>query len=381
MPAIGLLLPGSTLYPSIGIDFLQGIRLCLKFYEATDIRLYNYPIGYGLKEDEIYTQAEKLLLTDDVDVVIAFAEDRIARKLSPLFTAAGKLLIITNSGAHYPSTETGFSNTLFHSFNDCLYSFMTGKLCGVQENKNAIVATSFYDGGYQHCHAMTTAFTKAGGEIQFNFVSHFKKDQFTIHPLVDFIKSNHAVNSLLCLYCGDMARFFYSQIAPFQQQYNLRLYGSPMLFDYTPGDFTETHPYVKQVTGYTGWTPSLQNEHNRNFISFFQKEFKKEANLFSLQGWETALLVLHYLQKQAGGALTKEAIEYVRKEPVFSPRGKLCITDSYVVSGPAYKVSATEEMTIQVEEVIDDIVPFWNEMISNIPDTGFSTWQNTYLCI
>ena len=91
--------------------------------------------------------------------------------------AAGKLLVITNAGAHYPPTGTTYNNTLFHSLNHNLYSFMTGRLCG-NDTKKAIAATSYYDGGYQHCHAMATAYTTAGGDIQFNFVSHYKKQEF-----------------------------------------------------------------------------------------------------------------------------------------------------------------------------------------------------------
>src|SRR5688572_33111890 len=115
MPAIGILLPGSTLYPSIGIDFSQGVRAYFKCHGMNDLTLHNFPIGYGLNENDIYKQAEKFLLADDVDVVIAYANDHIAKKLSPLFAAAGKLLIITNAGANYPGSPTSFTNTLFHS--------------------------------------------------------------------------------------------------------------------------------------------------------------------------------------------------------------------------------------------------------------------------
>jgi branched-chain amino acid transport system substrate-binding protein len=294
-----------------------------------------------------------------------------------------QLLIISNAGAHYPPhAETNFTNTLFHSLNDCLYSYMTGRLCGeLTDHKKAIVATSFYDGGYQHCHAMTTAYTKAGGEIQFNFVSHFKKELFTINPLAAFIQSNPAINTLLCLYSGDMARCFYEQIAPLQQQYNLQLFGSPMLFDNTPGDFAETNPFVKQIKGYTGYTTLLPNEQNLNFIDFFKKEYNKEANLFSLQGWEAALLMIYYLQHQTVGVSALQAIEKLKQKPVPSPRGAVRVNNSNVVTGPAYLVNAEEKLQIEIKEVIEDTLSFYNDMISLVPGTSFSTWQNTYLCI
>jgi branched-chain amino acid transport system substrate-binding protein len=382
MPSIGIMLPGSTLYPSIGIDFLQGIRSCLKFHGATNIELHNSVIGYGLDEAEIYKEAEKFLLVNDADVVLACINETLAQKLSPLFAAAGKLLIITNTGANYPAYEAAFTHTIFHSLNDCLYSFMTGQLCGrLLQNNKAIVATSYYDGGYQHGHAMTGAFMLAGGEICFNYISHFKKELFNISALAGFIQNNPAIKTLLCLYCGDMARCFYEQIAPLQQQYDLQLYGSPMLFDSTPGDFAVTKPYVKQIKGYIGWMPALKHPNNAAFMAYFQNEFNKEANLFSLQGWEATLLAIKFLQQQTSSDSILQAIDHLKNQPVHSPRGVLRINNSNAVTAPAYFATATGDLDIQIEEVIDDTSLVWNEMMAQIKDTSFSNWRNTYLCI
>ncbi|OQP58794.1 ABC transporter substrate-binding protein [Niastella populi] len=382
MPAIGMLLPGSTLYPSIGIDFTRGVRSCFKYHGIHGLALHHFPIGYGLNENDIYKQAEKFLLTDDVDVVIAYADDHIAKKLPPLFAAAGKLLVITNTGANYPNSSTSFTHTLYHSLNDSLYSFMTGRLCGrLPEHKRAVMATSYYDGGYQHCHAMVNAHELAGGEICFNFISQSKKETFNISSLAAFIKSHPAVNTLLCLYSGDMAHCFYEQIAPLQQQHHLHLFGSPMLFDTTPGDFAGTKPFVKHIKGYTGWTPTLPNSQNQEFTAHFKKEYNREANLFALQGWETALLVNNYLQQYAAGASVMEAVARLQQQHVQSPRGNLYLNDNYAVTGPAYLVSATGAMNIKVEETVEDPGQAWKEMIAQVPGSAFSGWHNTYLCI
>ena len=81
MTTIGILLPGSTLYPSIGMDFLQGIKSCLKYYQYGDIDYQVNMIGYGLKDDELYTAAEFFLVVNNADVVVAFAADYHAAKL------------------------------------------------------------------------------------------------------------------------------------------------------------------------------------------------------------------------------------------------------------------------------------------------------------
>ena len=198
MSDIGIMLPGSTLYPSIGVDFLLGIRSCLSFYQVTGVNLHTFPIQYGLQEQDIYIQAEKFLFIHNADVVIVYADHRLAKVLSPLFAAAGKLLIITNTGANYTPHAGSASHTLFHSLNHSLYAYMTGKSASqVQGGNSAILATSYYDGGYQHSHAMLNGFTTAGGAIAHHFVSHFKKETFNINPLIAFVQNNPSINKFI----------------------------------------------------------------------------------------------------------------------------------------------------------------------------------------
>jgi branched-chain amino acid transport system substrate-binding protein len=382
MPKIGVLLPGSTLYPSIGIDFLQGLRSCFNFYNHSEIEVIVHPVGYGIKEKDIYAQTEKWLLSESTDVVILFAEDRFANILSPLFTATGKLLLITNAGAHYPFVKAVITNTLFHSLNDCFHSYLTGKLCADASGpeKSAIFATSFYDGGYQHCHAMTNALTRAGGDVKYNFIAPAQREGFDITPLMEFVEKNPAVNNILCIYSGDMARLFYNQINTVQHSSPVRLYGSPMMFDRTPGDFREV-PSKTETSGYCAWSPTLDNPENNQFAAYFLVNNNKPVNLFSFQGWEVGLLVIAYLGHRSATASVSVALERFRLNPVLSPRGVLRLNNNSTIVAPAYLVNASGEMSVTVQDVMEDTSAEYQEMIDQIPDTGFSTWQNTYLCI
>ncbi len=384
MPTIGVLLPGSTLYPSIGMDFLQGLKSCFKFHEYGHVNYQVSMIGYGLKEDEIYTAAEKLVVADDCDIVVAFAGDYHAVKLSPLFAAAGKLLIITNAGSNYPETfDLPVSHTLFHSLNDCLCCFLTGKYAARQQGGHgAIMTTSFFDGGYRHSHAMNNAFQTSGGELKHYFVSHFKKEEFNTGSLVKFIKDNPDVNKLLAVFSGDMARLFYKNLAEVQQESKLQWYASPMMFDCTPGDFEEPKPAVPDgMCGYTNWVPELDNETNRAFLQYYKTENGKEANLFSMQGWENALLIMEYLQQRKDAANTEAAIGRLMGMEIASPRGQIYVNEQRHIHAPAHLVQAGGNLQITVTETITDTSAAWQEMLAQVPDEPFSSWRNTYLCI
>ncbi len=384
MPTIGVLLPGSTLYPSIGMDFLQGMKSCFKFHEYSDVNYQVGMIGYGLKDDELYTAAEKLVVADDCDVVVAFAGDYHAAKLSPLFAASGKLLIITNGGANYPETSNPpVSHTLFHSLNDCLCCFLTGKYAARQEGGHgAMMIASFFDGGYRHTHAMNNAFQLSGGAIKHYYVNHFKKEEFNTDTLKAFIKDNPDVKKVLAVLSGDVARFIFKDLAAIQNESKLQWYASPMMFDCTPGDFEEAKPAVPDgMCGYTNWVPELDNEANQAFLQYYQTANSKEANIFSLQGWENALLIMEYLQQRKDAANTEAAVGHLANKQIAGPRGNIYLNEERYILGPAHLVTAKGNLQLTIEDSIGDTSAAWLEMKAQIPDEPFSSWRNTYLCI
>ncbi len=383
MFTLGVLLPGSTLYPSIGIDFLQGIKSCLRFNNFGDVDYQVNLISYGIKDDEIYAAAEKLIVISNADVVIAYAGDYQAAKLAPLFAAAGKLLIITNAGANYPETfTTPVTHTIFHSLNDCLCCFLTGKYAARQQGGHgAIMATSFFDGGYKHAHAINNAFVLSGGEIKHNFVSHYKKEEFNTDTLTAFIKDNPDIRKILAVLSGDMARYFYEKMNTVQLEYDLQWYGSPMMFDSTPGDFAEPKPAVPNITGYTNWVPELDNEANHTFLRYYKTENGKEANFFSMQGWENGLLMMTYLQQRKEADNTEAAIDQLKNKKISSPRGIIFLNEKRFVLGPAHFVKVRGNLQLTVEGSIIDLSEAWEEMLAQIPNEEFTCWRNTYLCI
>jgi branched-chain amino acid transport system substrate-binding protein len=384
MHTIGILLPGSTLYPSIGMDFLQGIKSCLTCNDFNEADYQVNMVSYGLKDDEIYAAAEKMLVLNNADVVVAFIGDYHAVKLSPLFAAAGKLLIISNAGASYPETFIApVTHTIFHSLNDCLCCYLTGKYAARQEGGHgAIMATSFFDGGYRHIHAITNGFMLSGGEIKHNFISHYKKEDFNTDTLTAFIIDNPGIQKILAVYSGDMARLFMKKMLDLQKEYSLQLYASPMMFDCTPGDFDEPKPALPDMCGYTNWLPELDNDLNRAFMEYYETGHHKEANLFSMQGWECGLLIMQYLLQRKNAASTEAAIELLKAQKINSPRGTIGLNEQRHTLGPAYLVQVTANRQFTVAEKLDDTSADFDEMQASVPQNEpYSAWRNTYLCI
>ncbi len=382
----GILMPRSTLYPAIGIDMLNGLKACLQYLGLTDsIKLHTENIGFGTNEQEIYAKAEKMLLEEDVDIVIAVADARVAEMLEPLFTASNKLLLTVNFGANFPASWQPAPTTITHSMNFAFHTWLTGKYAAAKGYHKVANTIGYYDGGYSQCYAMLNGHQKAGGIPAFNHVTPLKTADFNLGPLHDFLTGNTDVNALLCLFSGDTAILFYDAIKPIQAETNVTLFVAPMMLDESlttmPGGSTLT---LKDTMGFCPWHSTFNHPANTAFVHQISQAYHKKANLFSLLGWETALLLqtaIHAFTHMPGNAA--HAVAEMCSTSYDSPRGWLKIDAATHHSyGPSRLISATADMQLSIVETLEDTDSEWKSFTGESLPTGeSSSWRNTYLCI
>lgn len=375
----GFLLPRSTVYPLIGHDFLNGIKSYLAYSKMTaDILTDN--IGFGFDEKEVYSKNEAMLLGGNADIVVAFIDGRCAEMLQPLYSATGKILLLVNMGTDMPEAAPASSTVIQHSFNVSLNSYLTGMLAADQHQR-ALMATSFYDGGYLHCYSMVAGYQQQGGAISNNFISHFKKDEFTTEPLKQYLANTPEEDTLLCLYSGDVAHLIYRALAEVQQQKELFLYVSPMMLDETLADLLGKDFSIKNTKGYTSWLSALDNESNRNFKAQYHQLAGRNANLFSLLGWETGILLKEINELAEQGLKGTVLVEEMKKKELDSPRGWLKINEqTQQTYSPAYLVSVTGNYEMAIASQFETRADTMQQFISARPEGASSGWKNTYLC-
>ena len=182
----GILLPRSTLFPTMAMDLLQVCKISLKEqYPEEEFRFFIEHIGFGTDEKEVYGKTETLLLQEDIDIMIVCADTRYAELLNPLFAAAGKLLLVVNFGANMPENWYAGENTLVHSLNFSFLTGLTGKRAALGETKEAAYAVSYYEGGYRQCTSLLNSHQQHGGIPRYVHVTHLKTEEFTLKPLAD----------------------------------------------------------------------------------------------------------------------------------------------------------------------------------------------------
>jgi len=398
----GILLPRSTLFPSLGLDILSGIKNYLKKQTLADeVKLITDNIGFGVNEQEVYSKTEKMLLLEDVDIVILCADTKITEMLQPLFTASNKILLAVNFGANFPDNWQPAPTTITHSLNFCLHTRLTGKLAAHETNKKAANVVSYFDGGYRQCYSMLQSHQENGGVPVFNHVTAHKSSEFSLAPLADFLEQNSDVNTLLCLFAGDMAEMFYREVSPWQKKYNLNLYVSPMMMDESLINTLGNEFSIENVKGFIPWHADLKNKVNDIFKETISAA-GHTANYFSLLGWETGTILKEILRLNNTGntnatsvvkALTEISFDsprgwmkidaatqysygpsYLAVCPLTEPRGQDSVSKNNMSTGPGGEITVVNE----AENIEAEWTAFTNE---KLPPGESSSWRNTYLCI
>ena len=380
---IGLLLPRSDAHPGVGLDFMNGLKGFLKQQELnTQIQFFSENIGFGAVEKEVYEKAEKLLIIDDADILVAYIDEKVLTVLRPLLNASGKLMIVVNPGANYPLEWALQPNIINLTLQHAFLCWLTGASAGKVENANALMATTFYDCGYLHTAAMVKNFVKAGGNITFNYVNNQRYDDtFHVNELTGFLSANKDTNNLLCAFDDLPAALLYKQLNQFEHAERLHLFVSPMMLEQKALQNLQ-QGFRFSVRGYVPWLASMENEANKKFTDCYSRQTKRPAGIFSLLGWETGMLLeqifVHSKASYADGAAIAQTLTKIK---IDSPRGLLQLdTATHYYLSPAGKFVIKSGTSAMKPEWISDYENEWKAFVKE-PTTGLASgWTNTYLC-
>ena len=376
---VGFLSPSSKVYPGIAFEFMDGLKACLKAKNAdNDIRLTLESVGVAGEEKAVYVAAEKLLMTEGVDVLVAFVDERVLEIMKPLVYASGKLLIVVNPGANYPLNWIAQENIIHLTLLQAFLCWLSGTDAAA-ETKTGGTSSTFYDCGYLHAAAMMNGFVQHGGKVLFNDVNNqLYNDQYNQTTLLTKAAVHPDNKTLLCVLDTWPAAQLYKQL-PAGEPW--KLFASAMMLqppakEAIPADAAFT------VQGYQSWDAASNSDANTAFREAYASRSKKEPSFFSVLGWETALLLQHILtampDSYTDGAAVTDALKTVTFD---SPRGELKLDpDTLYYTSPVCKVSIAggEEKRTMVSP--EAYAAEWTSFTSRVTSGAVSGWTNTYLC-
>ncbi|MEO6251877.1 MAG: ABC transporter substrate-binding protein [Ferruginibacter sp.] len=378
---VGILYPRSKAHPGITQDFMDGIKAFAEL-QQNGITFTSDSIGYGGSEKEVYEKAEKLLLIEDVDVLVAFIGEKVLEILHPLMQSSGKLLLVVHPGANYPNRWIPQPNIIQLTLQDAFLCWLCGQDAGKEVGGEGVIASTFYDCGYLHLATMVKGYTDSGGTIVFNYVNNQAyNDSFHIDEMANFLSDKSAPQNVLAIFDELPASLFYNKLNGIEGAGKLSLHASPMMLQ--PAALGNLGSGFKfPVSGYTPWLPDAAAGTSKDFCDAFRMKSKRDPGLFSLLGWETGMILKQISDTISSRFDDGAGIAGALQKITFNgPRGELQLhpatnyfTSSFVRCHVPHN---TGQMTTALQAFPGDAWAAYIELPTDGSDSG---WTNTYLC-
>lgn len=378
---VGILYPRSKAHPTITQDFMDGIKAYTGI-QQTGITFTSESIGYGGSEKEVFEKAEKLLLVEGVDILVAFIGEKVLEMLHPLMQSSGKLLLVVHPGANYPDSWMPQANIIQLTLQDAFLCWLCGQDASKENAREALIASTFYDCGYLHLATMVSGYTDNGGNIVFNYINNQTyDDRFHINELEIFLADNKQVQNVLAVFDELPACMFFNKLNCIDRAGELNMYVSPMMLQ--PAALMNAESgFQFPVSGYTAWLPNAVTFNNKDFFDAFRLKTKREPGLFGLLGWETGMILKQISDMENCDFLDGTGIATALQNIKFNgPRGELQLDpETNYFTAPFLRCHLpgnSGEMTISVRAFPSDD---W-KIYTQLPTHGASSgWTNTYLC-
>jgi branched-chain amino acid transport system substrate-binding protein len=363
---IGLLLPSSDIYAVLGASITEGMKM---YFESVGNKAGGRQIQLisedeGTKPDVAAQKARKLVEQDQVDLVAGIVSSGVAAAVRDYFHDNKKFLIIANAGAN-ALTRAAKSPYIFRtSFSNWQPNWPMGTWAAQNLGKKAFISVPDYAAGKDTISAFRNSFEAAGGQIVKVQLTPFP-NMGDPAPFLTEIKAA-APDFVYAFYSGAAAVTFVKAYADFGLIGSLPLTGSGFMVEQ---DVLPTHGEAALgVKSSLHWALTLDSPENKAFVEAFDKREiqggNKGANVFAVQGYDTARVIVEALNAVQGDMSKSEAlIDAFGKASFASPRGQLKMdATTHNVINPIY--------VREVRKTGDTIANVVIATLGDVPDPG-----------
>ncbi len=337
---IGLSIPLSGVYSSLGEDMEQGFQL---FLDENDGQLGGRDIEI-VKADEGETPqtgvpaTTKLVTQDQVSAVVGIVSSATALGLKDTFVQSEVPLIIANAGADELTTPA--SPYIWRT------SFTNGQ---VAEALGAAVAEELggdpiylmaadYAAGQESVAGFKKSFTAAGGKIAGEAFTPFGTTS-DWQPYLSKVRSSGA-KGVYVFYAGAEAVNFVKQYDSFGLGKDIQLYGAGFLTE--GGALDAQGKSALGVQTSLHYSNLLESDRNAEFVQAYEEAYDEPPTVYAVQAYDAAAVLDKAIEsaESTDGAGIAEALEGVGE--IDSPRGAWSFDENHDPDQPYYQREVQE---------------------------------------
>jgi branched-chain amino acid transport system substrate-binding protein len=317
---IGILLPYSGTYAMLGEAITNGLKL--RFAEAGD-SLAGRPIRYiaidsEASPPEAAQNTHKLVTRDNIDFLVGPVHSGVALAMSKIVAARGRpITIIPNAGANAITRQWCARNIFRSSFSNWQSGYPCGRVMIEDGHRTLVTMTWRYAAGEEMMSASVEDFEASGGTV----LKHIRVP----FPDVAFQAQLSEIAALrpdaVCaFFSGGGAVKFVTDYAATGLKARIPLYGPGFL---TEGVAKAQGSAAEGIKTTLHYADTLPLPANIRFRASYRNAYGREADVFAVQGYDTASLIIGAIEAVDGdtGAIEEMAAALGSAELQTSPRG------------------------------------------------------------
>ncbi len=323
---IGLTLPFSGTLAQIGNNVANGFRLALL---EQDGKLGGRNIEVITLDDEsdpakAVENASKLVLRDKVDILVGTVHSGVQMGVQKVARETGVLNIIPNAGLHAATRGLCAPNIFRSSFANSQASRPLGAVMMARGHKTAVWITWKYAAGDESYEGFEEGYTKSGGTIVKSFGVPFPAVEFqALLTEIAAIKPD----AVAAYFAGGGAAKFLKDYAAAGLKGKIPLYGPGFLTD---GVLDAVDGDAEGVITTLYYGDGLDLPRNHQFRASYVKTYGSQPDVYSVNGYDAALLLIEAADAVKGELSDKPAvIKALENAVIDSPRGKWTMSKAH----------------------------------------------------
>jgi len=354
---VGNVLPASGTYADLGDSISKGMKL---YFDRTGNRAGGRKISL-LFEDESagdptipVTKTRKLVEQDNVDMITGIVASPNAAAIRNYVDSNKVPTLISNAGVNSLSRAARSPFIYRTSFSNWQPSQPMGKYLNDNGVKTLALVYSNYGAGLETASAIKETYS---GKVAVEVKPPFPNTSGDFSSYITQINAAKP-DGIYVFMSGQDAINFLKQ-AQTQMDKSIKVFGSGFFVEQDVlGAIGQAAP-LNAVTG-LHWALTLDNKENQDVTTAFKKAYSKTADVFAMQGYDTARVIVEALNAVKGKTDDKSAfMKAIAAVSFKSPRG-----DFRFDAGSNNVVN-----TIYVRQLVNDPkLGFTNKVISSVPN-------------
>ena len=320
---VGLMLPYSGTFAQLGENITHAIEMVIAEKGG---KLGGREIQFIKLDDESKPElgpqnADRMIKRDNVDVIIGTVHSGVQMAIHKAAVESGTLCIIPNAGAVAVTRTQCAKNVFRASFSNWQPAYGMGLALGKRGVKKAAWVTWDYAAGAESGEGFKQGLEAAGGQVVQTLTLKFPETNF--QPMLAQIPGL-GVDAVGAFFAGGGA-------AAFLKDYKAAGLKAPLVGSgfLTEGVLAAAGAAADGVETALHYGDGIDTPRNNAFRAAFKAKAGREADVYAVQGYDSALLLAAGLEA-VKGKIEDEAALYkaMREAKLDSPRGPVSFSKS-----------------------------------------------------